>query len=114
MSPSASSNLIPPEEEFQRHVLAQLDRAEEIIGKYRFRGMRSLIEDYGAVETAKRLLDPGSLGQPYDGFSVLADHDLLDCSLEQSVVTFAKSGLFHNSLVSSAKARLAIRARTNR
>ena len=110
----SSEALGRPEAEFEAHVLRNIDAAERIMGGYRFRKLRSMIEELGAVETAKRLLHPSNVSHPYDGFSVLASWELLHLSLQQAVVDWSGSGLFHASLVSAAEVRLAIATKPKR
>lgn len=97
-----------PEAEFERFVLQNIELAENLLAGYRFIGLRTLISEHGAVETAKRLLDPGRVGNPYDGFNMLAKWELLHLSLEQAVVAWKTRGLFHASLIAAAEVRLSI------
>lgn len=46
------------EEKFKKDVLARFDRAEAAIpGSYEFKVIRNMIDNHGAVPTAKSLLD---------------------------------------------------------
>jgi len=58
------------EEDFEMHVLANLDKAEKSIG-YHFKGIRDLIKEHGAVETAKLLVDVNMVLNIHSGFKVL-------------------------------------------
>lgn len=106
-----SGALSRQETEFQAHVLENIGQAEDLMAGYRFTKLRSMIDKLGAVETAKRLLDPSNVSHPYDGFNTLAIWELLPYSLEQAVVDWAGSGLFHSSLVAAAEIRIKIASR---
>jgi hypothetical protein len=95
------------EERFEGHVLASLDKAEAQIG-YTFKGLREMIEQFGAVGAAKILVDLNSVLKPHDGFQVLSVHDLEQLSVEQAVIDFADTSLFTAADVQSAKSRLLI------
>jgi hypothetical protein len=102
------------EVEFQGFVLQNIGLAESLMDGYHFGTLRAMIQDVGAVETAKRLLHPSHIGHPYDGFNMLAKWQLLHLSLEQAVVMWRSSGLFHSSLISAAEVRLKIASQPRR
>jgi hypothetical protein len=81
------------EQSFQMHVLLRLDEAEALLDGYQFRGLRTLIRERGAVAAANQLLDLANAGKTQDGFSILAQEELLHLSLEQAVIDFSESGL---------------------
>jgi hypothetical protein len=94
-------------QQFEDHVLANLDEAEGQIG-YHFKGLREMIDKFGAVGAAKMLVDLNSVLKPHDGFQVLSANDRESLSIEQAVIDFADSGLFTAAEVQSAKSRLLI------
>jgi len=96
------------EEEFDAHVLDYLDKAEAEMGGYEFRGLRELIEEYGAYTVAKDMVDMNRAMKINSGLERLAEHDLLQYSLEQAVIDFADSGKFTRSEVDTARSRLII------
>lgn len=98
-------------ERFKKDVLARLDRAEATIQGYEFTAMRDLIEKQGAVPTAKRVLDINYVNQLQSGLEKLAQHDLLDCSIEQAVIDHEASGEFTAEEIDVAKTRLMIMRR---
>jgi hypothetical protein len=102
-----STTTMTPEEKFQDYVLTHIEKAEAEIG-YIFRGLRELIDQHGAVPVAKMLVDINNVLKPYDGFQVLAEHDLEHLSVEQAIIDFADSGLFTTAEVQTARARLGI------
>lgn len=97
------------EEDFEMHVLANLDKAEKSIG-YHFKGIRELIAEHGAVATAKMLVDVNMVLNIHSGFRVLDASDLEHLSIEQAVVDYAESGLFTPAEIATAKARLVVTA----
>lgn len=99
------------EERFKKDALARLDRAEAAIPGYEFTAMRDLIDKQGAVITAKRVLDINHVTQLQSGLEKLAEHDLLDCSIEQAAIDHESSGKFTAEEVSVAKTRLLIMRR---
>ena len=99
-----------PEERFQDHVLTNIEAAESQID-YSFFGLRELIDQHGAVSVAKMLVDMNNVLKPYDGFQVLAEHDLEHLSVEQAIIDFADSDRFTAAEVQIAKTRLAIHKR---
>ncbi|MBW7964155.1 hypothetical protein [Bradyrhizobium sp. BR 10261] len=99
-----------PEERFKEHVLANIETAESQID-YSFFGLRELIDLHGAVSVAKMLVDMNNVLKPYDGFQVLAEHDLEHLSVEQAIIDFADSDMFTAAEVQTAKTRLAIHKR---
>ena len=99
------------EERFSKDVLARLDRAEAAIPGYEFTAMRDLIEKQGAVFTAKRVLDINHVTTFQSGLEKLAEHDLLDCSIEQAVIDHETSAEFTSEEVDVAKTRLMIMRR---
>src|SRR5690349_21696953 len=96
------------EERFRKDVLARLDRAEAAIPGYEFAAMRDLINKQGAVITAKRVLDMNHVTQIQSGLEKLAEHDLLDCSIEQAAIDHESSGQFTTEEIDVAKTRLFI------
>lgn len=98
------------EQDFEDRILANFDEAENLIG-YSFTGLRELILDHGAVETAKMLLTIDGVLKQHGGFQVLAAHDLEHFSVEQAVIEFADTGLFTMMEIGTAKSRLAISLR---
>lgn len=98
------------EQDFEDRILANFDEAENLIG-YSFTGVRELILDYGAVETAKMLLTIDGVLKQHGGFQVLAAHDLEHLSVEQAVIDFADTTLFTAAEIGTAKARLALHKR---
>lgn len=95
-------------ERFKKDVLARLDRAEAAIPGYEFTAMRDLIEKQGAVLTAKRVLDINYVTQLQSGLEKLAEHDLLDCSIEQAAIDHQSSGEFTAEEMYVAKTRLLV------
>ncbi|WP_128928736.1 hypothetical protein [Bradyrhizobium guangxiense] len=102
------------EERFKKDVLARLDRAEAAIPGYEFTAMRDLIDKQGTVITAKRVLDINHVEQMQSGLEKLAQHDLLDCSIEQAAVDHDSSGAFTVEEIDVAKTRLMIMRRKMR
>lgn len=102
------------EERFRKDVLARLDRAEAAIPGYEFTAMRDLIDKQGAVITAKRVLDMNHVTHIQSGLEKLAEHDLLDCSIEQAAIDHETSGEFTAEEIDVAKTRLMIMRRKKR
>ena len=71
------------EERFKKDVM---NRAERPMPGYEFTVMRDLIKKQGAVITAKRVLDINNVTNLQSGLERLAEHDLLDCSIEQAAI----------------------------
>lgn len=92
---------------FELHALRKLAEAESRLG-YTFFGVRRLFAEKGAVAAVIYLLDVAHGGYRQDGFNLLAVNDLLDNSIEQSVIDFEKSGLFPKMTILSARLRLNI------
>jgi hypothetical protein len=90
---------------FHDHLIRSLTEAEAQL-VYCFAGLRKLIDDKGAVAAAIQLLDISRAVQEQDGFTILAENNLLHLSLEQAVIDFAESGLFPASIIASARSRL--------
>lgn len=93
--------------QFQRHLLAKLREAESLTGDA-FGSICNLIEDLGAVEVARMLVDPIDLATPPTGFLRLLEHELGRLTIEQAIVDFADTGLFADEEINAAKARLSI------
>jgi hypothetical protein len=93
------------EQDFEDHVLANLDKAEQLIG-YVFRGLRGLIEQYGAVVVAKTMVTIDNTFVMHDGLQVLSRHDMEHFSLEQAIIDFADAPFFEAADISAAKAKL--------
>lgn len=90
---------------FHDHVIRNLMDAEAQLG-FPFTGLRKLIDEKGAVAAAIQLLDLTRAVHEQDGFTTLAENNLLHLSLEQAVIDFAESGLFPASIIASARSRL--------
>jgi hypothetical protein len=73
-----------------------------------FAGVYKIIEDRGAVEAAKILVNPASSGKIHEGLQVLVNNNLGHLSVEQAVIDFRNEGLFSEDETSSAQARLAM------
>ena len=99
------------EEKFEKDILARLDRAEAALPGYEFTAMRDLIEKQGAVLTAKRVLNINFVTTFQSGLEKLAEHNLLDCSIEQAAIDHVSSGVFTESELGVANARLMIMRR---
>ena len=99
------------EVKFKKDVLARLDRAEAMIPGYEFTAMRDLIDKQGAVITAKRVLDINYVTTLQSGLEKLAEHDLLECAIEQAAIDHAASGDFTESELGVARARLMVMRR---
>ena len=97
----------------QRHVLEKLKRAETLMGDDLGR-VRHLIDDLGAVNVAKMLVDPTEIRNPPRCFFVLMKCTMDQFSIEQAIVDFAKSRLFDEAEIEAAQARLAIFSRNQR
>jgi hypothetical protein len=93
--------------------LDKLQEAERLSGDS-LGGICNLIEDLGAVEVARMLVDPHDVRSPPDGFVRLMKHDLARYTIEQAIVDYRDSGLFTESEVETARARLAICSRAGR
>jgi len=95
------------EDDFAALVENRLNDAEDKTGHI-FRDLRELIKIKGAVQAAKLLLRPSSIGSfPY-GFKVLAAHNLLSHSIEQAAIDSAASGLFTEEQLTNAFTRLTL------
>jgi hypothetical protein len=95
------------ERDFERHLLEKLEWAENLIG-YSLAGIREFIVEFGAVQTAKMLVDPNHVLEPDNGFTILVKHGLANLSVEQAMIDFAQRGLFTAAEIKAAKARIAI------
>jgi hypothetical protein len=89
------------EAKFQLHVLAEIERLR---GRYNPTVYRTMIDQYGAVETAKRLLaDPRSTSY---GFEKLWELKSLEASVEYAVCLPWFQPLFTPAEVEAAERRL--------
>jgi hypothetical protein len=102
------------EEKFKAALFARFDEAEAAIPGYKFTIIREMIEERGAIVTAKHLVDLNKIASIQYGLDVLAKNDLLRCSVEQAVVDFADCGEFSPADIDSSKARLLIAKRKRR
>jgi hypothetical protein len=96
------------EETFKKDVLARFDRAEASIPGYRFTIIRDLIDTGGAVHVAKILMQLDNVATIQYGLDILAQNDLLDCSVEQAVIDHEASGEFSAAEVATARTKLKI------
>jgi hypothetical protein len=96
------------EQKFKKDVLERFDRAEAKMSGYKFKIIRDLIEQHGAVVTAKGMMQASSATTIQYGLDALAENDLLDCSLEQAVIDHEVSGAFTKSEIAVAKTKLKI------
>jgi hypothetical protein len=94
------------EARFQQHVLRLLQEATKLT-KDALGEVRNLIEDLGAVEVAKMLVDPTDVSDPPAGFLRLMENNLARLTIEQAMIDFADSGLFEVEEIEAARARLA-------
>jgi hypothetical protein len=91
------------EAKFQQHVLAEIERLR---GRYNPTVYRTMISQYGAVETARRLLaDPRSTSY---GFEKLWKLDSLDASIEYAVCLPWFQQLFTPAELDAAERRLVL------
>ena len=93
--------------QFQRHLLAKLREAESLT-RDNLGSICNLIEDLGAVEVARMLVDPVDVTAPPTGFLRLLEHELGRLTIEQAIVDSEETGLFTDEEVVAAKARLSI------
>jgi hypothetical protein len=89
---------------FEKLVLDRLDQAQQLIG-YPFTTARVLIQNVGAVQAARILLNPNE-GKIHDGLQALCHHELGHFSVEQAVIDFEDRTVFTDDERSTAKARL--------
>ena len=91
---------LPAERDFRAELMATYSECEKL--GYRPTEMLQMIEDHGAIETAKRLIT----GPPSDGFAKLAMLGRLDLSVESIVQKEPWRRLFTDAELRRAKQRL--------
>jgi hypothetical protein len=95
------------EDKFARLVASRLAEAERLTGHH-FTELHRLIDEKGAVEAARLLLNPASTGAFTYGFRLLAAAKLLALSIEQAALDCAHFGLFTDEQLSKARAQIII------
>jgi hypothetical protein len=96
------------EEKIREEILRRTAEATKITG-HSFYGLRTAIQDDGAIATARRLIDPeGDMKFQY-GMRELKNAGLLHLSVEQVIIDFGERGeVFTADEVRFAKERLAM------
>ena len=73
--------------------------------------MRDMIEKRGAIPTAKHFLDLNKVTDIQYGLDALAESDLLDCTIEQAAIDFARLRRILRFGIAVAKSKLKIVAK---
>src|SRR4051794_39056775 len=94
--------------QFCKYVLNRIDEASSLTG-LSFYGLRTAINDDGAIATARRLIDPEGDTRFQFGMRELKKAGLLRLSVEQAIIDFGERGeIFDQAEVAAAKERLAM------